>query len=400
MVDHEAGLLTECCELLNTISTYPDNKKCFDCNDNYSPRYLCTTFSTFVCSCCANIHNQEFGHSIKVLSVFSFTLNEIYVLKETGNRVAADKWLARWRSDLFMEPDPTSPTYKEDARKYIKAKYIEKRWVKMTPPLPLSIKRGEETEEPRGYADVSPRKGAPVEEDDEEELAVAQQHDDKSRSHAVLRDTFTPPSIMYVPQPMYIPMGMPGMPQVGMPGMPGQYGFPQYHPDTVVGQLPYYGPLYTYPYDNMHCLPPPIMSEGISWPSASKPKKRRPSTTAVHPDLSVSQQNITSAEELPPAPPGAIFRSVSDNSIVATYVVQRHPSKKDITYTRDTKPNSDAKPTSDTKPNNEPSKPLPPISSDSVSKTEIKISVSGKSDTKIKKSGFMNKVAGLLGKKT
>jgi len=229
----------------------------------------------------------------------------------------------------------------------------------------------------------------------------AQQHDDKARSHAALRDTFTPPPIMYVPQPMYIPVGIPTMQQVGGPKNP--YGYPQYHPDTVVAQLPpYYGQLYTYPYDNMHRLPPPILAEGISWPGASKPKKRRPSTTATNPDLSVSQ-SITSAEELPPAPPGAIFRSVSDNSIVATYVLQAPPSKKDLSNTRtqgsDTKPSSD-KPSSDTKSNNEPSRHFPPHLSDTVSKSESKINIGGKSESKIKLSGFMSKVAGLLGKKT
>lgn len=157
----EAGKLTEYCELLNNITNLPENKKCFDCVDNNSPRYLCATFLTFVCSCCASVH-QELGHKIKVLSVFGFTVNEIDVLKETGNKVATDKWLARWNPEQFDEPDPMSPTYKEDARNYMRAKYIEKKWVKPLPPaLPLGgvagSRRNSDVEMPLGGGAASRR---------------------------------------------------------------------------------------------------------------------------------------------------------------------------------------------------------------------------------------------------
>jgi len=122
----ESGLLESCSELLNAIVDSPENQKCFDCTDKFSPRYLCTNFSTFVCSCCATIH-KEFGHTIKCLNVFTFTLSEMYLLKDYGNKIAADKWLALWMPG-DREPDPTSPTYREDARKYMKAKYIDKKW--------------------------------------------------------------------------------------------------------------------------------------------------------------------------------------------------------------------------------------------------------------------------------
>lgn len=407
MEELESGLLTECCDLLNTISTYPENKKCFDCCDNYSPRYLCTTFSTFVCSCCANIHHKEFGHTIKVLSVFSFTLNEIYILKETGNRVAADKWLARWRADLFKEPDPTSPTYKEDARKYMKAKYIEKRWVKLPPALPIpgSKSEGDEAGEPRGYEDVSPRKvipdgAVPL------EPSFVQQHGDKSVVQQALRDPYAAP-IMYLPQPMYIPVSMPqvmpqGIPQIPM-AMPtvSQYGYTQYHvPQPDMGQLPppppyHYGPLYTYPYDNKHCYPPTIIAEGVSWPGASRPKKKRPVTTAISPQEGDVPQQFTSIEELPPVPPGTILRSVSDNSIVTHYVLQAPGSRKEVSApcldcnTQDTKQASNDSQASATKSNNN----IP-------SKADTKINTVSKGDSKLKLAGIMNKVAGFLGKKS
>lgn len=87
-----------------------------------------------------------------------------------------------------MEPDPTSATYKEDARKYMKAKYMEKRWVKLPPPLPGFRDESAETE-PRGYDDVSPRKDGVVQ--PTEASTVSQQHESKSVTQSVLRDTYT-----------------------------------------------------------------------------------------------------------------------------------------------------------------------------------------------------------------
>lgn len=114
-------------ELLKSLMECPANKKCFDCADITSPRYVCVPFSTFVCSCCANIH-KDFGHSIKCLNVFVLTANELDLLRYSNNKTATIKWLAKWAPEIMPEPDPTSPTYDEDARKYIKAKYIERRW--------------------------------------------------------------------------------------------------------------------------------------------------------------------------------------------------------------------------------------------------------------------------------
>lgn len=128
-MDAEAQLLEVCNELLIKIRETPENKKCFDCSDTNSPRYVCTDYSTLVCSCCANIH-MEFAHSIKCLNLFAFTLNEILSLRDSGNKLAAYKWLATWSPEDFPEPDPTSLNYKENARAYIKAKYVEKRWAR------------------------------------------------------------------------------------------------------------------------------------------------------------------------------------------------------------------------------------------------------------------------------
>lgn len=360
MDELEAGKLTECCELLNTIANQEDNKKCFDCTDNDSPRYLCSTFLTFVCSCCASIH-QEFGHKIKVLSVFGFTVNEIYVLKGTGNKVAADKWLARWDPALFNEPDPTSPTYKEDARKYMKEKYIQKKWVKLPPPLPIGKAQGSpcRSEEPspreagsldasprgnndvsprgyadvsprgyvdvspRGYADVSPRKyasespraGADISPrgnsvDQYDTIAFKQQQHDSEKPpfNPFLRDPYptTPVVYSYVPQHMIMPMSFP----------PGQYGYPQYPVALDLNQFPQYyscptpfqQPLYTIPYDP-HSQASSLPSDNVSSWADTKPRER------------VLQQ---SCKELPRVPVDdmphhvPVLRSASDNSLATT----------------------------------------------------------------------------------
>jgi hypothetical protein len=345
MDDLEAGKLTECCELLNNISNEEENKKCFDCADNSSPRYLCTNFLTFVCSCCASIH-QELGHKIKVLSVFHFTVNEIYVLKGTGNRVAAGKWLARW-SDQFSEPDPTSPTYKEDARNYMKAKYIDKKWVKkLPPPLPIGengersantsptrafdkevsptnstevsprgYSQASSTEvSPRGYSqapstEVSPRKSpfGDVPPRVFEADGSVQQHDNEKQStNPFFRDPYPTPPVVYsyIPQHMILPMSFP----------PGPYGYPQYSMPMELNQFP--------PYFSRH--------SGHFQPWYDNPMMQD-SSVSIHDRPLVHQScrelpRLDSSDEIPVRPP--VLRSVSDNSLPVMNNVRQQPQSQ------------------------------------------------------------------------
>jgi len=204
----EANLLEECSELLNKLRDSPENKKCFDCTDCTSPRYVCTNFSTFICSCCANIH-KEFGHTIKCLNVFAFNLTEILQLKATGNKVAFDKWLARWTPEAFPEPDPTSVTYKEDAREYFRSKYIEKKWTKVIPPVPHYVSPSKDGASPNNIEERSSG-------------SHWQLHDAKSAvttSHRAASYPTPPFVYQYMPQHVYaVPMTFP----------PAQYGYPQY----------------------------------------------------------------------------------------------------------------------------------------------------------------------------
>jgi len=191
----DSSLLEACSELLSAIVESPENQKCFDCTDKFSPKYLCTNFSIFVCSCCANIH-KEFGHTIKCLNVFVFSLSEMYLLKDSGNKVAADKWLALWMpdDDECCEPDPTSPSYREDARKYMSAKYIEQRWC---------------------LKDVSKPRELPP--------SYAQQHDNKASTPRMTAHACDVQMDCGLTSPF---PALPGMQQYMSPGMPEQMTFP------------------------------------------------------------------------------------------------------------------------------------------------------------------------------
>lgn len=305
MENVEATKLAEYCELLSNIANHPDNKKCFDCADTTSPRFLCTNFSTFICSCCATIH-QELGHKIKVLSIFSFDMNEVYVLQGTGNKVAADKWLARWTPEVCGEPDPTSPTYKEDARKYMRLKYIEKKWIKLPPPLPLGEKRKASQGEPSISRETSPASSTDnsprwySDSSAEPSPRDAEQHDSDRKTNPFLSDPpQTPPTaVIFVPQNMISNFTFP----------PGQYGYPQYPIAVDISQLPQYyaqvsphGQTSFNPFEN---APPVLLDTGRSPERITNPQYH-----------SYKDMPRIPTEDVQPHPP--VLRSASDNSLIA-----------------------------------------------------------------------------------
>lgn len=372
----EAGKLTECCELLNNITNLPENRKCFDCVDDSSPRYLCETFLTFVCSCCASIH-QEFGHKIKVLSVFGFTVDEIEILKGTGNKVAADKWLARWNPEQFDEPDPTSPSYKEDARKYMRAKYIEKKWVKLPPPLPIGTTRKAETPVRRNSnVEVSPREGAGADADSDadtssllhtgggstnvsprgqqaevsprkyvsaspqrysmelpsrrystevsprcyNEAEAMYEEAFKQQQHDVIKPTFNPflsdPFPAPTPSVVYVPQ--PFLLPMSFP--PTQYGYPQYPMPMDMNQFPppYYSrptPFQPYPYDSIQAAANAahMMSSSSTLWADSDTKLRHQQQHRMQQSSYKELPRIPSEDVPLPHPP--VLRSTSDNSL-------------------------------------------------------------------------------------
>jgi len=315
-----SSLLEACADLLSTITESPDNQKCFDCTDKFSPRYLCTNFSIFVCSCCANIH-KEFGHTIKCLNAFLFSLSEMYMLKDSGNKAAAEKWLALWSPEDCPEPDPTSPTYKEDARKYIRAKYIDQRWcireVVKTPKLSY----------------------------------YAQQHDDKaSPPYASMARACDVQMGSVITNPFSV---LPGMQQYLSPRVqepstfpPCPYAHPQYSVQADYSQyrpqlnpIPFdlldtqtidavCSPVYNIPYDVPPPLPPrPALTTHYSRMNLHT-KTASGGVFALSPPTQTPHSNMEEVEET--AQSSGMLRSVSENSIGARMRGLAHKSSPDI----------------------------------------------------------------------
>ncbi|KAK8679210.1 hypothetical protein V6N13_144673 [Hibiscus sabdariffa] len=69
---------------IQSLLRLPENKRCINCN-LLGPQYVCTTFSTFVCTTCSGI--QEFTHRVKSVSMAKFTDEEVSVLQAGGNEV-------------------------------------------------------------------------------------------------------------------------------------------------------------------------------------------------------------------------------------------------------------------------------------------------------------------------
>ncbi|KAF4381029.1 hypothetical protein F8388_011951 [Cannabis sativa] len=70
---------------IQSLLKLPENRKCINCN-NLGPQYVCTTFSTFVCTNCSGVH-REFTHRVKSLSVAKFTAEEVCALQAGGNEL-------------------------------------------------------------------------------------------------------------------------------------------------------------------------------------------------------------------------------------------------------------------------------------------------------------------------
>ncbi|KAN0037243.1 hypothetical protein ACTFIV_002579 [Dictyostelium citrinum] len=102
-----------------------ENSKCADCTDSF-PRYMNTTYGTFVCSVCGAIH-RELGNRVKSLSSDKFTQQDIERLEKVGNKMADEIWLSKWSQKQYPIPFPSD---EKKVRDFIKMKYIEKKWIK------------------------------------------------------------------------------------------------------------------------------------------------------------------------------------------------------------------------------------------------------------------------------
>ena len=128
----------ELSQKLDKIKKREENKKCFDCGEK-GTTYVCINFGTFICSRCAGIL-RELNFKVKGTGVSIFNQNEIDLFDKMGNENAAKIWLAKYK-----EGKDKSPGLKDDEslRKFLKDKYLEKKWYKK----PKKIKKDDDEED-------------------------------------------------------------------------------------------------------------------------------------------------------------------------------------------------------------------------------------------------------------
>ncbi|CAG8662288.1 17629_t:CDS:2, partial [Acaulospora morrowiae] len=85
---------------------------------------------------------REFNHRVKSITASIFTPAEIESLKNGGNAKAAQIWLAKYRWMEFPEPNPDDV---ESIRNFMRAKYIQKKWLdaSLLPNQPSKITNNE-----------------------------------------------------------------------------------------------------------------------------------------------------------------------------------------------------------------------------------------------------------------
>lgn len=101
------------------------NKQCANCTE-MGPVYICTDFHTFICTECSGLH-RELSHKVKSISMSNWTRDEVDALGNSGcNTKDHELYLANFDGKAF--PQPTSSN-RSRLREYIRAKYIDRRWV-------------------------------------------------------------------------------------------------------------------------------------------------------------------------------------------------------------------------------------------------------------------------------
>jgi hypothetical protein len=52
------------------------------------------------------VRSREFGHTVKSITMATFSDEEVEKLRDGGNAVAKKIWLARWKNKSFAMPEP------------------------------------------------------------------------------------------------------------------------------------------------------------------------------------------------------------------------------------------------------------------------------------------------------
>jgi len=102
-----------------------ENSQCANCKQQ-DPSFVCLDFQTFVCQACGDVH-REFGHKIASITHWEWSEEEVELIKEGGNKKAAQEWLAFWNPSEFPAPENSDP---ERIRVFIRKAYLIKCWQK------------------------------------------------------------------------------------------------------------------------------------------------------------------------------------------------------------------------------------------------------------------------------
>ncbi|XP_057422629.1 probable ADP-ribosylation factor GTPase-activating protein AGD14 isoform X2 [Lotus japonicus] len=110
-------------KVIRGLLKLPENRRCINCNI-LGPQYVCTTFSTFVCTNCSGIH-REFTHRVKSISMAKFTPEEVTALQAGGNERAKHIYLKEWDSLRHSYPDSCNI---HKLRDFIKHVYVDRKF--------------------------------------------------------------------------------------------------------------------------------------------------------------------------------------------------------------------------------------------------------------------------------
>ncbi|VVB04288.1 unnamed protein product [Arabis nemorensis] len=110
-------------KVIRSLLKLSDNKRCINCNSR-GPQYVCTTFSTFVCTNCSGIH-REYTHRVKSISMAKFTSQEVTALQEGGNKRAKEIYFKGLDQQRQSVPDGSNV---EQLRDFIRHVYVNKRY--------------------------------------------------------------------------------------------------------------------------------------------------------------------------------------------------------------------------------------------------------------------------------
>ncbi|KAL1563392.1 putative ADP-ribosylation factor GTPase-activating protein AGD14 isoform X1 [Salvia divinorum] len=109
--------------IIRNLLKLPENRRCINCN-SLGPQYVCTSFSTFVCTTCSGIH-REFTHRVKSVSMAKFTPQEVSALQGGGNAIGREIYLKEWDPQRNSLPDGCNV---DRLRDFIRHVYVDRRY--------------------------------------------------------------------------------------------------------------------------------------------------------------------------------------------------------------------------------------------------------------------------------